>query len=137
MPVEPQMIREGDSAAVDPQGRYLIVQLNEKNDVRLVRVPISGGQEQPLSFPDVPLAPPLMSSNAVRSDGTIIQTASYSDSSTFTVVVLNPATGKAQRITWPFFLDTDFAGWTASGQIVAFTGKMNATIWRLRPVIKQ
>src|SRR5213593_4407452 len=84
-----------------------------------------------------PPAPPLMSSNAVRSDGTIIKTASYSDSWTFTVVVLNPATGKAQRITWPFFLDTDFAGWTASGQIVAFTGKMNATIRRLRPVIKQ
>ena len=126
------MVREGDSVSVDPNGQYLIIQLNENDNVRLVRVPITGGAEQSLSFPSVRLARSLMPANAVRRDGTILTTASYSDSWAFSVAVLRPDSGAAQRITWPFFLDTQYAGWTASGQIVAFGDRTDATLWRLR-----
>lgn len=130
---QPQMIREGDSVAVDPNGQYLIIQLNEKDNVRLVRMPISGGAEQSLSFPGVRLANGLMPANAIRSDGTILKTASYSDSWAFSAALLRPNTGKAQRVIWPFFLDTQYSGWTASGEIVAFGARTDATLWRLRP----
>jgi Tol biopolymer transport system component len=129
---EPQVIHEGDSVSVDPNGQYLIIQLNENDNVRLVRVPIISGVEQSLSFPSVRLARSLMPANAVRGDGTILTTASYSDSWAFSVAVLRPDSGAAQRITWPFFLDTQYAGWTASGQIVAFGARTDAILWRLR-----
>src|SRR5207244_7611357 len=42
----PRKISAGDSVAVDPNGKGLIVNLVEKTGVRLVRVPLAGGPEQ-------------------------------------------------------------------------------------------
>jgi hypothetical protein len=131
----PQMTRQGDAVAVDPQGRYLIVQLNEKQSVRLVRVPLDGGPKQALSFPDLSLSALLLAPNAIGPDGRIIKTASYSDSWTYTLAVLNANTHKIQRIMWPSFLDVMYGGWTPSGRIVTFGAKMSGSIWRLRPTV--
>jgi hypothetical protein len=130
---QPRLIREGDSVAADPRGQYLIVQLNEKDNVRLVRVAPDGGSEQSLSFPGVRLAPVLMPSNAIRADGAILMTANASDSWFWYTAVLNPGTGKAQRITLPSFLDAIYPGWTAEGKILTFGAQTHAAIWRLRP----
>jgi hypothetical protein len=130
---QPSLIREGDSVAVHPRGQYLIVQLNERENVRLVRVPLKGGAEQPLSFPDMRLVGTLPF-NAVREDGAIIKTVAFSDSYPDQPAVLIPGTGKARRIPLPSFLDIFSAGWTVDGQIVVFGQQLNDTIWRLRPV---
>jgi eukaryotic-like serine/threonine-protein kinase len=135
----PTIVRDGDSVAVDPRGQYLIVQLNQNDDVRLVRVPLNGGQEHVLSFEGVRFSASLMPSNAIRADGAIVKSAAYSDSWAWATALLNPDTGKAQRIILPSLdtLDTQYVGWTTAGQIVAFTQRTNSTIWRLRPAPKQ
>ena len=127
----PKLICEGDSVAADPRGQHLIVQLNEKGTVRLIRVPRAGGPEHPLSFPGVRLAAILMPSNAVRADGAILKTASASDKWNWYVAVLNPDTGTAKRITLPS-LDAQFPGWTADGKILTFNAQTHSAIWRLR-----
>ena len=129
---EPQLIREGDGVAIDPGGQYLIVQLAEKDSLRLVRVPLQGGAQQPLSFPSVRIVG-FINSNAVRADGAIIKPGASTDSYPWHPTVLFPGTGKAQRIPLPSFLDIFSTGWTAEGQIVAFGQQLNATIWHLRP----
>ncbi len=130
---QPRLIHEGDGVAADPGGRYLIVQLNEKDNVRLVRVAAAGGPEQPLSFPGVRLAPVPMPGNAVRADGAILKTANASDTYPWYAAVLNPDTGTAQRIRLPSFLDTSYPGWTIEGKILSFGAQTHASIWRLRP----
>ena len=128
----PKPVCEGDSVAADPRGKHLVVQLNEKGTVRLMRVPVGGGPGQPLSFPGVRPAAALMPSNAVRADGVILKTSNASDAWPWYVAVLNPESGAAQRITLPSFLDSQFPGWTADGKILAFAARTHATIWRLR-----
>jgi hypothetical protein len=130
----PTPIRDGDSVAVDPQGQYLIVQLNENDDTRLVQFPLNGAPEHLLSFEGVRFSPSLMPANAIRRDGAIVKNAAYSDSWMWATALLVPGTGKAQRITLPA-LDAQYVGWTGAGQIVAFAQRTNSTIWRLRPVL--
>jgi hypothetical protein len=133
---EPQLIREGYGVAMDPRGQYLIVQPGERDNLRLVRVPLQAGAQQPLSFPSVHLVGAI-NSNAVRADGTIIKPGASADSYPWHPTVLFPGTGKAQRIPLPSFLDIFSTGWTAEGQIVAFGQQLNATIWHLRPTAAQ
>jgi hypothetical protein len=118
--------------AVDPQGN-LIIQIVEKDTVRLERVPHSGGQAQPLSFPDLRLAPMPFTSNAVRADGAIIKNISTPDSWLWSPVILFPETGKGQRIPLSSFLDVHHASWAPDGGIVLFTLQTHGALWRLRP----
>jgi len=129
----PEFIRDGDSVAADPNGQYLVIQLNEKDNVRLVRVPIAGGPDQPLAFPGIRLATTPIPSNAIRGDGAIIKNFNSSDYYPWSPVVLIPETGKVQRIPMPSFLDIHYAGWTANGKIVVFGQETNSSIWRLHP----
>src|SRR5262249_7141380 len=43
---EPRMVHDGDAVAVDPNGKYLLVELTERGGVRLIRVPLDGSPEQ-------------------------------------------------------------------------------------------
>src|SRR6185295_12706264 len=42
----PALVRHGDSAAVDPSGKRLLVQLSEASRTRLFEVPLDGGSER-------------------------------------------------------------------------------------------
>jgi WD40 repeat protein len=129
---ETRRIQAGSSVALDPQGN-LIVQIVEKDSVRLERVPSSGGQAQPLSFSSFRLAPMPLTSNAVRGDGAIIKNISTPDSWLWSPVILFPDTGKVQRIPLSSFLDVHYAGWAPGGRVALFTLQTQASLWGLRP----
>jgi Tol biopolymer transport system component len=129
---EPRRIQAGDSVAVDPRGS-LIVQFTERDNSRLERVPLTGGQGQGLSFPDLRLAPTPFTSNAVRADGAILKNISTSDSWLWSPVILFPDTGKVQRIPLSSFLDAHHVSWTPDGKVLVFGLQTHGSIWRLRP----
>jgi Tol biopolymer transport system component len=129
---EPSRIEAGDSVAVDPRGS-LIVQFTERDNSGLKRVPLSGGQGQGLSFPDIRLTPTPITSNAVRADGAIIKNISTSDSWLWLPVILFPDTGKVQRIPLSSFLDVHHVTWTPDGKVLVLGLQTHGSIWRLRP----
>jgi hypothetical protein len=45
---EPRKVRAGCYVAVDPAGRYLLVQVSENPIIRLIQVPLDGGAEREL-----------------------------------------------------------------------------------------
>jgi hypothetical protein len=127
---EAKFIRDGDSVAADPNGRYLVVQLNEADAIRLVHVPLDGQPERPLSFPGVPFAQVPITPNAIRGDGAIVK--SLGTSWFWELGVLHPDTGKVDRLPLPE-LDVHYPGWTSNGDIVVSTFPIQSSLWRFTP----
>ena len=131
---EPRKIHDGDGVAADPRGQDLIVQLNEKDNVRLVQVPVSGGPERAIPIRgEIHPAPLVLSPNAVNKDGRIVVEVGVKDSWFWPPAVLNPETGDVQRIPVAYEADFDQPGWSSDGRIVSMAQTLRAAIWRFRP----
>jgi eukaryotic-like serine/threonine-protein kinase len=131
----PRKICGGDGIAVDPNGRDLIVNLNEEEHVRLVRVPLSGGPQQEIRVRgDVPLIPNPVGPSAVNKDGKAVVGIAPLDSWFFRPAVLDLATGELRRIPLDYAGDIAIPGWGSDGRILATATPMRAHIWRFRPL---
>jgi hypothetical protein len=131
---ESRLIRDGDSVAVDPGGRYLIIQVNEDSGVKLVHVPLDGTPERALDFPGVRLTDMPLMPNAIREDGAILKAISLRDSFFFGAALLNPETGSVERISVPPDMDVFHLGWTPDGEILISAHLMKSILWRFTPV---
>ncbi len=127
----PRKLAAGDGVASDPNGRDLIVTRNEKDAVHLVRVPVSGGSEQP-----IPLTSNLrllyIGPNPVGKDGRILVAVQSLDSWWNEIGILDPRTGHVEKLTVPYSGDIDNASWTPDGRILAVGSRMQAGLWRYR-----
>jgi Tol biopolymer transport system component len=132
---ESRQLRPGDAVAVDPGGKYLIVQLLEKDGVRLVRVPLAEGAEENIPVAgDDKLGDMLLSPSAVDAEGRIL-TRIWSPSSWFTPAgVIDPRTGHFAPLTGTFDADMDYAAWTVDGRVITRVHDLESNLWRFRPV---
>lgn len=130
----PRRLGPGDSVAADPNGRDLIIQLIEKEGVRLVRLPVSGGPEQAISFRGaVRLAPAPIGPSATGRDGRIVLSGFAADSWFYNAAILDPKSGKLEKIPLNFTGDMFGAGWQSDGRIFSTGFPLKATLWRIRP----
>jgi len=135
---QPRQICAGDAVAPDPNGKDLIVQLTEKAGIRLLRVPVSGGAGVPILVRSaLRLAPSQISPNAVGKDGRVVVSITPPDSWFFEVGILDPRSGKLQRI--PVNLTGDFIapGWLPDGRILSSAWPLRGTLWRFHAVRKE
>lgn len=128
---EPRMIGQTLSIAVDPLGKYLIVERREKEGIRLVRLLLDGKAETPLFFPGVRLVYS-MTPNAVRADGAILMPLAVG-SFNWALGLLHPDTGKVDRLPIDPSFDVHAAGFLPDGRIRAAGFGFNSTLWRFRP----
>jgi hypothetical protein len=132
---QPRQIGPRDAVAPDPNGKDLIVQLIEKEGIRLLRVPLSGGAGEPIPIPStLPLAPPQISPNAVGKDGRIVLSIAPPDSWFLGVGVLDPRSGKLERVPINLTGDFDAPGWLDDGRILSSAWPLKATLWRFHAV---
>jgi hypothetical protein len=132
---EPRRICAGDGVAVDPNGRELIVQLNEQEHVLLERVPLSGGPAQPIQGrSDLLVAPGGLGAGALNKDGKLLVTVAPKDSWFFGVATLDLTTGKLTPVPLNYTFDIALAEWASDGSILATGAPIRAHIWRFRPV---
>jgi eukaryotic-like serine/threonine-protein kinase len=130
----PSKICAGDGVAVDPNGRYLIVNLNEQEHVRLERVPFGGSPAQIIQVrSDLPISPIALGSNAINKDGRLLVSVAPSDSWFFRLAILDLTTGKLTRVPLNYLGDIMTPGWASDGSILASAYPMRAHIWRFRP----
>jgi hypothetical protein len=131
---DPRKICAGDGMAVDPNGRDLIVNLNELEHVRLIRIPLSGGPQQEIPVrSDVSLGPYPLGPSAVNKGGKAVVETAPLDSWFFGLAVLDLATGELRRIPFSYTGDIELTGWASDGRILATAIPMRAHIWRFRP----
>ncbi len=131
---EPRKIRGGNSVAVDPRGRDLLIALNETAGARLIRMPISGGSEQVVPLPSgLRLAPVALSGHAIGRDGRIAVKVAPIDSWFWPSVIFDPATGRVERIPGGDRADMSSAGWANDGRLVTRASTLQGSLWRFSP----
>jgi hypothetical protein len=129
---EPKKVRAGDQLAVDPDGRYLLVEVVESPVIRFVRVPLNGGPEQ-----EIPRVGPLRAAynitpNAFGKDGRILTPLGTSTMS-WPPGIIDPSSGRYTRI--PIDLDLDYhaMAWTPDGRIIAIGLGTQSALWKFQP----
>lgn len=131
----PRRIAPGDSVAADPNGKDLIVQLDEEQGVRLVRVAVSGGSEQPIPFlGNLRLTPNALDPNAIAKDGRVALSVASPDLWFYGAGILDPRSGKVTRIPLNFTGDIMDPGWQDDDHILSSGWPLKVTLWRFRPV---
>jgi hypothetical protein len=132
---EPRKIRPGRSAAIDPTGRRLLVQVIETPNARLFDVPLGGGPEReiPLQGPFRPSAIDPLNSHSLSHDGRLLSALVLTDSWFYPPGVVDLATGRMTQIRVDHPGDYHFALWTADGQVIAGANDWRSTLWRFQP----
>jgi hypothetical protein len=131
---EPRRIHEGDAVAVDPAGRYLLVQVADARQVRLVHVPLDGTSESEVAIRGEYRLPAgiYLSSNAIGRDGRIIVEVIPPASWFWPAAILDPKTGSVTVLPPGSTADMR-GGWSPDGRIVYFTQDIQSELWRFRP----
>jgi dipeptidyl aminopeptidase/acylaminoacyl peptidase len=131
---QPRRIVPGEALAADPNGKDLIVQLQEKEGIRLMRVPVSGGAELPIPFQgSLRQTFSFLSPNAIGKDGRVLLTVASADSWFFGPALLDLQSGKVNRISLKFTGDVVAPEWLDDGRILAVGRPTKVTLWRFRP----
>jgi serine/threonine protein kinase len=131
---QPRRIGPGDAVTPDPNGKDLIVQLREKEGVRLVRVPVSGGAEEPIIVQSaLRLAPVDMGSNTIGKDGRAVVSIATPENWFYAPGILDLRSGKLNKITVNFTGDTLGLGWQDDGRILCTGWPIKGRLWRFRP----
>jgi hypothetical protein len=130
---EPRKVHSGDSVSVDPRNGDLVISLQEKEGVKLVRVPQAGAEAQPIPITgDLRVAPVPLSSNAVGRDGRILVQFTAPHTWFWPAGVLDPASGRIEQIPVPYQGDMMKPGWDREGRVVTLSNPLRSTIWRFR-----
>lgn len=131
----PRRIGPGDGVTADPNGKDLIVSLYKKEGVRLVRVPVSGGAEEPIPLQSaLRLAPVIMGPDAVGKDGRTLVSIATPDNWFYGAGLLDLRSGKLDRIPLNFTGDVLGLGWQSDGRILSTGWPLKAKLWQFRPV---
>jgi hypothetical protein len=131
---QPRRIAAGDAVAAHPNGKELIVQIVEKEGIRLMRVPVSGGAEQPIPIQSaLRLTSVWLSPKAIGNDGRVLVSVATPDSWFYRPAILNLQNGMLDRIPLDFDGDVMAPGWAGDGRIVSSGLPTKATLWRFRP----
>src|SRR5262249_4238111 len=111
----------GDAVVFDRRHGSLIVQLNEKEGIRLVRMPVTGGPLEVIPVHgglEIP-ASQAFGPDAVRADGKIVISVQSNDSWFWGVAVLDPETGNIRKIPLRYDGDLTYPSWNQKNEIVA------------------
>lgn len=125
----PRELAQGNSIAVDPNGRDLVIK-REGPSGGLFRVSVTGGPVQEIPVPSQwSLAPVSIGQAAIAKNGRILIPVSPADSWFFRLVELDPSRGQASAIPVTYSGDTIAGDWTSDGRILAAGLPLKAQIW--------
>lgn len=130
---EARKLGSADAVAPNPNGKDLVVMRSEKGGQHLYRLPLSpGAPEELLPYNTSLLLNASFSPAAVRADGRIAITVVRPDSWWDEPGILDPQTGKVEKLNVPYAGDAFNFGWTPDGAIVSAGLPMRGSLWRFR-----
>jgi Tol biopolymer transport system component len=133
---EPRKIGSGENLAAHPNGKEIVATRDEGTRIGLYRIPVNGGAEQRIPFNTDLLLNPTLSPAAIRGDGRIAVTVLRPDSWWDELGILDPATGKVERLNVPYSGDAMAPAWAADGRMVSSGLLIEGSLWRFRKETK-
>ncbi|MGH9443532.1 MAG: protein kinase domain-containing protein [Thermoanaerobaculia bacterium] len=134
---QPRRICSGDSAAADPDGKSLLVQLLEAPKARLLRVPLDGGapREIALNGP-FHLTFDSLNSAEISRDGRLLVPLASLDDWFFVPGLVDLSTGKMTRIATDPLGDVHGIAWMPDGQALVEANELHSSLWKFTPEAK-
>jgi eukaryotic-like serine/threonine-protein kinase len=129
---EPHKIGSGENLAAHPNGKEIVATRDEGTRMSLYRIPVGGGAGERIPFNTDLLLNPTLSSAAIRGDGRIAITVLRPDSWWDEPGILDPATGKVERLNVPYSGDAMAPAWTADGRMISSGLLIQGSLWRFR-----
>ena len=127
----PMRLRAANGVAVDPRGG-LVVQLDDKEGVKLVRLDESGGSERPIATSGaLRISPSPIAGNAVAPDGTIVVSVT-SKENWFSGPALVDPDGTITRVPVRFDGSILPSAW-GGGALLGMGEVLKSELWRFRP----
>ena len=101
----------------------------------MFKLAIAGGELVPiqLDLNGLQLYPLPLAPNAVALDGRVVFPVDTPDSWFEIAAVIDPATGRVEKVPLTFSGDIHGPGWTKDGRILATGLPTQSSIWRFRP----
>jgi hypothetical protein len=129
---EPKKIRAGDAVAVDPSGKYLIVEVVETPVTRMWRVPLESDVEQEVLRSGGLRPAAVIMPDAIGKDGRVLSPLG-SSSPFWPTGVLDQATGSFSPIKVDDKTDFHAVSWAPDGRVVGVGMGVVSHIWRFMP----
>ena len=129
---EPRKIGSGDNLAAHPNGKEIVTIRDEGAILNLYRIPLSGGADQRIPFNTDLHLNASISPAAIRGDGKIAITVLRPDSWWDELAILDPTTGKVERLNVPYSGDAIAPAWTADGRMSGSGLLIEGSLWRFR-----
>jgi serine/threonine protein kinase/Tol biopolymer transport system component len=131
----PRRLRAASGVAVDlhTEPPSLVVQVGDREGLRLCRTNLAGAAELPLPYqsPLRPASLPL-STAAVGPDGRIAMTVTSADSWFRQVALLDPQTGVVENVPVAFEGDIFYPAWSRDGSLLGIGVSIRSTLWRFQ-----
>jgi tRNA A-37 threonylcarbamoyl transferase component Bud32 len=126
-------IRDGDAVAVDPAGRYLVIETDAIDRTHLFHIPLDGSPETEIPIKSaLPLSPHSIHASAIGPDGRIGVTGVSPAAWHWPGGLLDPNTGIVEWL--PTGRDYDVTVlWSPDGKVVALGEDLRSGLWRLKP----
>jgi hypothetical protein len=128
----PRRLCIADALAMDPDGRSIVITTTTPGGVRLSRVPLGGGPQQPLPLPAGVRIASQLTPNAVAHDGRIVVRVIMTDSWAWPAGILDPRTGTIEQLSDARLGSMNSPGWTRDGGLLTMASALRASIWRYR-----
>jgi hypothetical protein len=127
----PQQLTAGDSVSADAASGDLIVSLQDKDAIRLKRLPAGGGEPRMIQFRGAPwIRGTKLAASIVGPGGLIgIETASAGKWA-YQSGIVDARTGSIKRIPVNFDGETGAPVWTRDGKLVTSGSTLGFSIWR-------
>jgi Tol biopolymer transport system component len=130
---QPKKLQSGNSVTADAIRRELVVRVDERQGVRLVRVPLAGGHEQLIPVEDSVRLPTSPLGNAAMSKGgKMLVTVSPGSSWFNPAALLDCQTGRTQIVNVGYPADMLAPGWTPDGKILLVAQPLISSLWRFQ-----
>jgi serine/threonine protein kinase len=131
---KPVLVTEGDSIAIDPDGKYLYINRIQKGQRELVRMPLTGGQAEVLAIPpEYTVSDDELSPAAVDDLGRILFEVDSANSWFEHVAMIDTSRNTFAVVPTGFSGDIWMPGWESDGRIAAVGARLDSTLWRYKP----
>jgi hypothetical protein len=124
---------EGDTVAMDPEGRNLYVKQFAHDPIRLVRIDLASGQETPIALAgELRLTEVGLSAAAVDANQRMLLDTSSPLMWFYRPALLDLRNGSLTKIPMSYIGDCLAPAWAADGSIVCQAVGLTGSLWRYR-----